>query len=52
MSRSKGNQAMQFGQLKECKMRNMRNIFLKNHIQNVLGKLVSQKNEHISGSRA
>ena len=34
---SKGNQAMKFGQLIEC---NMRNIFVKkNHTQNVLEKL-------------
>ena len=36
ISRSKGNQTMKFGQLIEY---NMRNIFLKNHTQNVLEKL-------------
>ena len=36
-SRSKGNQTMEFGQLIEC---NMRNIFLKNHIQNMVEKVV------------
>ena len=34
--RSKGNHAMKFGQLIED---NMRNIFLKNHTQNVVKKL-------------
>ena len=36
VSRRKSNQAMKFGQLIEC---NMRNIFLKNHTQNVTEKL-------------
>ena len=36
-SRSKGNQAMKFGQLIED---NMRNVFLENYTQNVLDKLV------------
>ena len=35
ISRSKGNQAMKFGIIEY----NMRNIFLKNHTQNVLEKL-------------
>ena len=46
MSRSKGNQTMKFGQLIEY---NMRNIFLKNHAQNVMEKLVpdpSLKNQN------
>ena len=34
--RKKKNQAMKFGQLIEC---NMRNIFLKNHTQNIVEKL-------------
>ena len=34
---SKDNQTMKFGQLIGC---NMKNIFLKNHMQNVLEKLV------------
>ena len=38
ISRSKGNQTMKFGQLAEC---NMRNIFMKNHTQNVVEKLFS-----------
>ena len=51
-SKSKGNQTMKFGQLIDY---NMRNIFLKNHTQNVVEKLVPDhfwniKNEHISGS--
>ena len=38
ITRSKGNQAMKFGQLIEY---NMRNIFLqKNHVQNDVGRLV------------
>ena len=37
ISRSKGNQTMKFGQLIEY---NTRNIFLKNHLQNVVEKLV------------
>ena len=36
ISRSEGNQAMKFGQSMEY---NMRNIFLKNHAKNVVGKL-------------
>ena len=36
ISRSKGNQAMKLDQLTEY---NMRNIFLKNHIKNVVEKL-------------
>ena len=36
ISRSKGNQKMKFGQLIEY---NMKNIFVKNHTQNVLEKL-------------
>ena len=36
ISRSKGNQAMKLGQLIEY---NMRNIFVKNHTQNMLEKL-------------
>ena len=36
ISRSKGNQAMKLDQLIEY---NMRNIFLKNHIKNVVEKL-------------
>ena len=36
ISVSKGNQAMKFGQLIEY---NMRNIFVKNHTQNVLEEL-------------
>ena len=36
ISRSKGNQAIKFGQLIEY---NIRNIFLKNHTQNVVEKL-------------
>ena len=36
ISRSKGNQAMKFGQLIEY---NMRKIFVENHTQNVLEKL-------------
>ena len=36
-SKSKGNQTMKFGQLIDY---NMRNIFLKNHTQNVVEKLV------------
>ena len=36
ISRSKGNQAMKFGQLIEF---NMRNIYFKNHTQNVVEKL-------------
>ena len=52
ISRSKGNQAMKFGQLIEY---NMRNIFVENHTQNVLEKLFPDpylkiKIEHISGS--
>ena len=38
MSTSKGNQTMQFVHLLEY---NMRNISLKNHTQNVVGKLFS-----------
>ena len=38
ISRSKGNQTMKFGQLAEY---NMRNIFMKNHTQNVVEKLFS-----------
>ena len=38
ISRSKGNQAMKFSHLIEY---NMRNIFLKNHAQNVVEKLTS-----------
>ena len=34
--RNKGNQTMKFGHLIEC---NMRNIFLKNHIQKIVEKL-------------
>ena len=37
MLRSKDNQTLRFGQLIEC---NMRNIFLKNHTQNGVKKLV------------
>ena len=37
ISRSKGNQTMKFGQLTEC---NIRNIFLENHTQIVVEKLV------------
>ena len=37
ISRSKGNQAMKFGQLIEC---NTKNIFLKIHAQNVMERLV------------
>ena len=36
ISRSTGNQAMKFGQLIEY---NLRNIYLKNHTQNVVEKL-------------
>ena len=36
ISRSRGNQTMKFGQLLEC---NTRNIFLKNHKENVVEKL-------------
>ena len=36
ISRSKGKQAMKFGQLIEC---NIRKFLLENHIQNVLEKL-------------
>ena len=36
ISRNKDNETMKFGQLTEC---NMRNIFLKNHTQNVVEKL-------------
>ena len=35
--RSKGNQGMKFGQLVDW---NMRNIFIENHTQNVVEKLV------------
>ena len=48
ISRSKGNQTMKFGHLIE---HNMRNIFLKNHTQNVLGKLVPDsfiKNQNLT----
>ena len=48
ISRSKGNQTMQYGQLTEC---NMRNIFLENHSQNVMEKLFQDpflKNQIIS----
>ena len=38
ISRSKEIETMKFGQLIEC---NMRNIFLKNHTQNEVEKLVS-----------
>ena len=43
ISRSKGNQTMKFGQLIECKMRNifLEKSSLKNHTQNVVEKLVS-----------
>ena len=37
ISRRKSNQTMKFGQLIEC---NMRNIFLENHAQNVVEKIV------------
>ena len=37
ISRSKGNQTIKFGQLKEC---NFIKFFLKNHTQNVVEKLV------------
>ena len=37
ISRGKSNQTMKLGQLIEC---NMRNIFLKDHTQNVVEKLV------------
>ena len=37
ISTSKGNQTMKFGQLIDY---NVRNIFLKNHTQNVMEKLV------------
>ena len=37
ISRSKGNQAIKFGQITDY---NMRNIFLKNHTQTVVQKLV------------
>ena len=37
ISRSKGNQTMKFGLLIEC---NMTNIFLENHTQNVVEKIV------------
>ena len=51
--RSKGNQAMKFGQLTEYKTRN--HFFEKNHSQNVLKKLFPDpfkkiKIEHISGT--
>ena len=36
ISRNKGNQAMEFGHLIQY---NMRNMFLKNHTQNVMKKL-------------
>ena len=38
ISRSKGNQIMKFGQLKEYNMASI--IFLKNHTKNVMEKLV------------
>ena len=47
ISRSKGHQAMKFGQLIEYNMRNI--FFLKNHTQNVLEKLFQDpylKNEN------
>ena len=56
ISRSKGNQTMKFGQLIES---NMKIFFLKNHIQNMVEKLVTDsflKNyfsglkKHFSGS--
>ena len=53
ISKSKGNQTIKFGQLIE---HDIRNIFLKNHTQNVVEKLVPDalsekiKIEHISGS--
>ena len=52
ISRSKGNQPMKFGQLIDY---NMRNIFLENHAQNVVEKLIPDplikvKIEHYSGS--
>ena len=52
ISRSKSNQTMKFGQLIEC---NMKNIFLKNHTQNMVEKLVPDpflkiRIEHNSGS--
>ena len=40
VSRSKENQTMKFGQLIEY---NMRNIFLKNHTENVVEKLVQDR---------
>ena len=46
ISRSKGNQTMKYGQLIQY---NMRNIFLKNHTENVVEKLFLMKIEHISG---
>ena len=39
ISRREGNQVMEFDQLIESWSYNMRNIFLKNHTQNVLEKL-------------
>ena len=39
ISRIKGNQTMKFVQLKEY---NMGNVFLKNHAQNMLDKLVPE----------
>ena len=52
MSRSKGNQAMKFGQLKEC---NMRNISVEKSYTKCAGELFPDpylkiKIEHISGS--
>ena len=52
ISRSKGNQAMEFGQLIEC---NMRNIFVKKPYTKCDGKNIPRpfsKTEQISGSLA
>ena len=42
ISRSKYNQTVKFGQLIKC---NMRNVFLENQTQNVVGKLVPKRKE-------
>ena len=48
ISRSKDNQTIKFGQLIEY---NMRTVFLKNHVQNMLEKLVADpfiKNQNLA----